>query len=243
CSPTITFPAAESPAKSRMFWKVRATPRAAIWWAGRPSMRWSPSRMVPPPGRKRPETTLSSVVLPAPFGPMRPWTSPSPTVKVTPSRARTPPKARSTFSTQSGTCGRPPRTEDVHRRGQRGEPVRHEEDDGEEDRPVQEQAQRPRGEAQRLPSAAEQLGEQREEGRADDRAVEDRGASDDGIDEHVDGARKPVPVRRHHEGEMGLEDSGEPGERGTEREHGHFVAGSGDAHGARGGLVLPDCLE
>ena len=42
---------------------------------------------------------------------------------------------------------------------------------------------------------------------------------------------------------MGLEHSGEPRQSSSEREHRYFVARGGDAHRARGGLVLADRLE
>src|SRR4051794_4553178 len=186
-----------------------------------------------------PDTTLRSVVFPAPFGPMRPWTSPARTTKLTPSSAWTPPKERSTFSTESDI---PAGTEIANPGGQRGEPVRDEENDGEEDGAVQEQAQRSRSESQRLPCPPKQLRQEGEECRADHRAVEDGCSSHDGVDEHVHRAREAVAVRRHHEGEVRLEGAGEPRHRGAEREHRDLVAGGRDSHGASGGRVLADRL-
>src|SRR5258708_40158692 len=47
--------------------------------------------------------TLTSVVFPAPFGPIRPWIDPCSTSSDTPSTARTPPKWRWTLSSRRST--------------------------------------------------------------------------------------------------------------------------------------------
>src|SRR2546422_10970948 len=60
--------------------------------AGRRSSRSAPRRIWPPSAGTRPLITLKSVVLPAPFGPMRPVIEPSPTESVQPPSASTPPK-------------------------------------------------------------------------------------------------------------------------------------------------------
>src|SRR3954464_6508160 len=184
-----------------------------------------------------PDTTLRSVVLPAPFGPMRPWTSPLRTTKVTPSSAWTPPKERSIFSTESDI---PAGAEVANPGGQRREPVRDEEDHREEDGAVQEEAQRSRSEPQRLPPSPKQLREDGEECRADHGTVEGARSADDRVDEHVHRAREAVAVRRHHEGEVRLERAGEARHRGAEREHRDLVAGGRDSHGASGGVRPPD---
>lgn len=51
---------------------------------------------VPASGRRKPLRILSAVVLPAPFGPTRPTTSPRATSKLTPDSARARPKRFST---------------------------------------------------------------------------------------------------------------------------------------------------
>ncbi len=61
-----------SVAKSRGFWNVRATPRAAITFVGRPWMGFPSRRMDPLAGRYTPVIALKTVVFPAPFGPMSP---------------------------------------------------------------------------------------------------------------------------------------------------------------------------
>src|SRR5713226_10229710 len=134
-------------------------PRAAMRLGGSPSIRSPPSTMRPRDGRNRPEMTLSSVVLPAPLGPIRPCTSPAETWTAAPSSARTPPKLRSSSSTESSTRGipHPPLAQ---RARQRDDAVREEEDDREQDGAVQEQPQRPRRKAQRAAGSAQRLGEQ-----------------------------------------------------------------------------------
>ncbi len=99
CWPTSTLSRAERSENSRMFWKVRATPRRAMT-CGRSAWMGCPSRrMAPPVGASSPDTMLMTVVFPAPFGPMSPWISPRSTAKLAPSTARTPPNARSSRST------------------------------------------------------------------------------------------------------------------------------------------------
>src|SRR5580704_7833547 len=57
-----------------------------------------PKTMRPPCAGVTPQMVLTSVVLPAPFGPIRPSTSPLLTASVTPFSARKPEKCRETFS-------------------------------------------------------------------------------------------------------------------------------------------------
>ena len=47
---TRTLSRAESSRKSRMFWKVRATPRPQIWWALSPLTRCPPTSTSPSVG-------------------------------------------------------------------------------------------------------------------------------------------------------------------------------------------------
>src|SRR5438128_6819231 len=70
----------------------RATPGRASASGESPSSRSPPSRISPPSAGVRPLITLKSVVLPAPFGPMRPVIEPSRTESVHPASASTPPK-------------------------------------------------------------------------------------------------------------------------------------------------------
>src|SRR5262244_2154518 len=64
-----------------------------------PSICWPASRAEPSSGGSTPFSTLKSVVLPAPFGPMIPRISPSAIEKLTSLTAFKPPNVRDTFST------------------------------------------------------------------------------------------------------------------------------------------------
>src|SRR5438093_9461533 len=114
--------------------------------------------MRPPDGRKRPEMTLSSVVLPAPLGPIRPCTSPLSTRTAAPSRARTPPKLRSSSSTESSMRGLP-QPPLAQRSRERDDAVGEEQDHRQQDDAVEEQPQRARREAQSASAASQRFGE------------------------------------------------------------------------------------
>ena len=90
--PTITFSRAVMWGKSFRFWKVRDRPSAAICVGGQPVDAPRRKRTCPASGARKPESRSKSVVLPAPFGPMTPFTAAFSTRKDTPSTARTPPK-------------------------------------------------------------------------------------------------------------------------------------------------------
>src|SRR5437660_1799255 len=77
--------------------------------AGRRSSRSAPRRIWPPSAGVRPLIALKSVVLPAPFGPMRPVMEPSPTDSVQPVSASTPPNRLVTpVIVRSGVVTGPP---------------------------------------------------------------------------------------------------------------------------------------
>ena len=78
-------------AKSWLVWYVRATPRRAISWAGRRVIGSAPSVTVPASGAEKPDIKFNTVVLPAPFGPIRLVMKPARAVKVRASTARSPP--------------------------------------------------------------------------------------------------------------------------------------------------------
>jgi hypothetical protein len=69
--PTMTFSSALMLANRRMFWKVRAMPASTTVRLGAEQV--APlKRNWPSSGGYRPVSTLNSVVLPAPLGPIRP---------------------------------------------------------------------------------------------------------------------------------------------------------------------------
>src|SRR6185437_14924587 len=93
----------------RRLWKVRATPLRAIVCCGCPAIDCPAKRTSPELGLYTPVITLKTVVLPAPFGPIRLTISPSPTSRSSSEIARRPPKdneRRSRFRTDP--AGRPP---------------------------------------------------------------------------------------------------------------------------------------
>src|SRR5206468_8913912 len=156
----------------------------------------SPSNTIEPRvGRRKPVKRLKQVVLPAPFGPIRPTISPLSTVRSTRLTAASPPKSRvssrvSRSATKSGRRARrgrrggPPRSERGELAGQGDETAREEENrqqhcDREEDRLVR--------------TAPEGLREQRQEDGAHDRAGEVPAPADVVVDEDV---------RRHQEAEL-----------------------------------------
>ncbi len=83
------------------FWKVRPMPRPAIWCVGVLVIDLPSKRMSPAWYWYRRLRQLNSVVLPAPFGPIRPQMSPRRTSKLTPSSATMPPKRTVTPRTLS----------------------------------------------------------------------------------------------------------------------------------------------
>src|SRR2546430_2558768 len=78
--------------KGRGTWKLRAIPLRARWYAGSEEMSCPSNWIEPPSLRRRPDTQLMSVVLPEPFGPIRPKRSPCATSRLTSVSAAKPPK-------------------------------------------------------------------------------------------------------------------------------------------------------
>ena len=98
--PTSTFSSTDRARKGLGTWCVRTTPaRAAA--SDRAPVRSRPWKITAPEvGRSAPATMASSVVLPAPLGPIRPQIAPSSTVKPTSFKAARPAKYRVTRSTR-----------------------------------------------------------------------------------------------------------------------------------------------
>src|ERR1051326_593756 len=133
---------------------------------GSPRSRMRPDAMV-----ALPATALKSVLLPAPFGPMRAQTSPSATSKVTRSTAVNPPKRTVTsVSSRSAGMSLPEIAvveHRVHAREQAREAARQEQDDRDDEHREQQLLQprqvpkefRCRGEERRSQNGAEQAAE------------------------------------------------------------------------------------
>ncbi len=100
-APASTFSSAVRPAKGSTFWKVRTRPRR-LRSCGFQSFMSAPARRTSPWSTSwKPVSTLTRVVLPAPFGPISPSTSPRARVRLTRSMARSPWKFTTTSETVS----------------------------------------------------------------------------------------------------------------------------------------------
>src|SRR5215469_830413 len=77
---------------SRRLWNVRAIPIRAIVCGYSPATDFPAKTTSPSLGSYTPVITLKTVVLPAPFGPIRLTISPSPTCRFSSESARRPPK-------------------------------------------------------------------------------------------------------------------------------------------------------
>ncbi len=91
-APTRTFSRTVISGKGCTTWKARPSPRWQRSAVARPLRSRPSSATVPAVGASRPEIRLSSVDLPAPFGPMMAKISPRATSKETSSTAARPPK-------------------------------------------------------------------------------------------------------------------------------------------------------
>ena len=97
------FSATVSDGNKRASWNDRPRPAHARRSADHAVTSVEPRTMRPASGMRKPETMSRIVVLPAPFGPMRPTISPSRTVRVASSTARMPPKRFTTPSSRRAT--------------------------------------------------------------------------------------------------------------------------------------------
>src|SRR4029453_19349659 len=89
--PSMRLSRTVMPRKRAMFWKVRATPRSATLNGGMCVTSSPPRLILPLSGGKKPLIMFSSVVLPAPLGPITESRSPSLTSTLTRLTACTPP--------------------------------------------------------------------------------------------------------------------------------------------------------
>ena len=92
CIPVNTVSKAVILPKSRIFWNVRAMPISTVLCGLMPTTDIPSNTISPELTGNTPVIKLKSVVLPAPFGPITPNTSPCLTPKDMPVRAATPPK-------------------------------------------------------------------------------------------------------------------------------------------------------
>src|SRR6266550_5991543 len=132
--------------------------------------------MLPDWGRMYPVTMFTSVVLPAPLGPIKPKMVPSSISRDTSSTACTPPTDRLTLVSRSNALTRPPARPPARRDDGEAAPtddaLRPEDDDEDQDDAVDDVAIGGK--------LAHDLGQRREEDRADDGADDVRRPSDHG---------------------------------------------------------------
>src|SRR3989442_810484 len=214
-----TLSSTESSANTWGFWNVLTGPRVATWSGRRPPM-FSPFHSTAPAlaGASR-AITLRSVVLPEPFGPMMPTTSPGATANDTFETAMRPLKRLVTARTSSSTP-RPPRHERSH------DATGHDEDRKDQDGAVEHRAQ--------LAAQVDDVRQPGEDERANDRSGQRALAAeqDHGQDLHrlVDAQVAGIDVARV----VAVEAAREGGERAPEREGQELLAEDVDEeHGAR----------
>src|SRR6185312_1818571 len=92
CWASATFSSALKSRSTEVIWNERASPSCTRAWIGRRVTSRPRKRMVPESAARPPVSWLTSVVLPAPLGPIRAWISPCFTSIDTLSVASSPPK-------------------------------------------------------------------------------------------------------------------------------------------------------
>src|SRR5574340_1817878 len=231
------------PWKVRMFWNVRLIPPlAAARCAGHPVMSSPRRRMAPASAFRSRLVMLSSVVFPAPLGPMSPITFPWASAKLTSFSALSPPKCfvtPSMTSTGDAACAGLGNLLGPRRAQQAGlqadertdQPVRQEDDDYDEqhagqglaillelDQPVRHAGheQRPEHRTQRVGISAEQGKHEKESELAE------------------------AELEWHdHAVDVGPQAAGKRGERGADEKSEQAIALDVDPHAARSRLVGP----
>src|SRR5580704_10281302 len=151
--------------------------------------------MRPSSGRKNPETIENSVVLPAPFGPIRAVMRPGMTSNETLSTARKPPKRFEIVSIRSSASAmvlirrragpKPSRRPSGQ---QSGDAARRQADDGDQDDAVDHKIEARRAAGHKLGRLTKRLDDERTDQRPEQRA----GAADDRSEQGVDGDPRPV---------------------------------------------------
>src|SRR5438876_4057640 len=206
--------------------------------------RWASSVGVPPLASCMlpacdgiyPVTRFTSVVLPAPLGPIKPKMVPSSISRDTSSTACTPPNDRLTLVSCSNALTRPPARPPARRDDGEATPaddaLRPEDDDEDQNDAVDDVAIGGK--------LAHDLRQRGEEDRADDRADHVCRPADHGEGQDLDGARDAVLGRVDEEVDMGLECPRIAGDEGADDEGDHLVGGHVDTVAGSGQLVLAD---
>src|SRR5437016_1101796 len=225
CVATKTLSSTEISANTCGFWNVFTRPRAAIS-SGRSLSMASPFHTTPPSlAGASPAITLSSVVLPEPFGPMVRRSSPVSTPKETFETAMRPLKRFVRPRTSSSTA-RPPHDERAD------DPARHDEDGEDQDRAVQHRPQ--------LRAEIDHVREPREHERADDRSSQRALAAEQHHRQDLHRLVDPEVTRVDVTRVVAVETAGERRERVAERERQELVAEDVYTEGTREVLVETD---
>src|SRR5512134_1894016 len=242
-APTITLSSTLRPANGRTIWKVRAIPAAQTWSGRRPSIRRPAKRISPASGAKTPATMLNVVVLPAPFGPIRPTMAPSATSNETPVTARRPRKDLETSRTSRCATALLPPLEAEPPRDRRPDPVREEHHDREEHDTVEHLLDAGDLDAHRREQLGDRIGEDRQHRRAENRPEQGADAADDRPEDDLD---RPADVEDLLGEEIvvieGEEDARHRGHRRADHHREHLPAEGVDAERLGRRLIFPDRL-
>src|SRR5579864_893738 len=219
--PTSTLSSTDRVRKGRGTWWVRTMPWRTAAKAGAP-VRSRPSKtMRPAVGRRAPARTASRVVLPAPFGPIRPKMPPCSSSKLTSCKAASPAKVLVRRSTSRSGGMRPPfavvapatpatpAISSAHQpRGEPDDARRLEEDDHDQQRAVDQQVQLREG-------GEDLVVHQPIDAGADDRSPDRPDAADDRHqqDGHAD-RESELSLRVHVSGIAGVQAARGAGEGG-----------------------------
>src|SRR5438270_9442328 len=181
-------------------------------------------------------TRLTSVVLPAPLGPISPKMVPSSISTETLSTACTPPNERVTVVSCSSALtrspARPPTRRDDGEAAPADDALRSEDDDQDQDDAIDHVAIGGK--------LAHDFWQRGEEDRANDRADHVRGPANHGERQDLDGAGDAVLGGVDEEIDMGLEGPGVAGDDGADYEGDHLVDGHVDAVAGGRQLVFAD---
>src|SRR3972149_2398673 len=228
---------------SRGIWNVFTSPRRTMRWGGRPSTRCPSKTTSPASGAYSPATTLNSVDLPAPFGPIRPVIVLGLTASVQPSTARMPPKlfATSRTSRMFSAMGSPRLPRDVPLL--RDDSLRQEQDEQNQEDPDHNQVDEVDPQREGVRDVRLQLlggpGEQPEQVSAQDHAAVVPAPPKDHDDVRVERRERRELVREDDPLERGEQDAREAHERASDPERAELQDERGLPQGHRGLLVLP----
>src|SRR2546423_10296189 len=180
--------------------------------------------------------TLTSVVLPAPFGPIKPWIVPCSTSSDTSSTACTTPKWRRTSTRRSSTDSgsRPPRWPHERKAAAADDALRSENDD--------EDQKRAREDVDVVAGVREDVRQQSDDQRADHGSQHEPAPTEDGEGQNLHCARDPVLriARVDEEVEVRLERARIAGDHRAQHERDQLVARNVDALAQGRELVLAD---